>query len=281
VRCYPFSMRRFYLFEPMLFAIIAFATSSANAKASYSSGYTGRPPSESCGNCHGGGTAPTISLTGPDTLNAGQTGDYTAVVSGGPNTKTFGAAVDGTAAINPVGTNMKDASGEVFSTHDNGASITFKFSVVAPTNAASFNLYYMALASNGSGTGGDGNVQMKKSIAVAGATITDAGVSPTDSGTTISDAGNPAVDAGTHASGNDGGGTIAPSPTESDDIGESTRADGGAAGGEMKTGDGILPESSSSSCAFAPSTNYFSPSLLLLAGAAVAKFTRRQRGRSN
>lgn len=258
---------------PAIAAVLTLITSNVSAKTSYSSGYTGRPPSESCGGCHKGGTAPTIALTGPDTLNAGQSAEYTAVVSGGPNTKTFGAAVDGKAAISPVGSNMKNASGEVFSTHDNGASITFKFNVVAPTSAASFTLYYMALASNGSGTGGDGNVQMTKSITVAGAP-TDAGA-PIDSGT-AADGGSSPADGGTLPTA-DGGDD--PKSNTSDDIGESERADAGADGANPD--DGILPDNSSSGCSIAHTPEMSGiaamPLVFGLAFAFRRRFSRRQR----
>ncbi len=220
-------------------------STAAYAKASYSAGYTGRPPAEACEKCHGGGAAPSIALTGPVSLNPGETGDYTAIVSGGANTKTFGAAVDGVALINPVGANMFSASGEVFSTHDTGASATFRFKVVAPTAPAFVTIYAMALASNGSGTGGDADLQLTKVVQVGSPSV-DAG-STTDAGAPAKDGGTPSSDAGTSiATPESDGGTA----SRAGDAAASAEEDAGAA-----EGPNALPVNNSDGCSFRSGPN--------------------------
>lgn len=250
-RCYHLEMRtsltRFAAVSSFVLAIVASHT--AHAKTGYTSGYTGAPGSKSCGGCHNGGAATTLAVSGPATLAAGQTGDYTATLSGGPGTKTFGASVVG-GSISPVGGNMKTAGTEVFSTHDKVATGTFQFKITAPASG-SVTLYYMGLASDGSGEGGDKNVQMSKTITVtSGGGGGDAGTPKTDAGTTTSE------DGGTPIGGDDGGGVVDPAPTSGgtddtgtvSDPGSDEDGDGGTSG--MKSGNGILPSGEPESCSF-------------------------------
>ncbi len=229
--------------------VLAFSVSpSAHAKTGYSSGYTGAPGSKSCGGCHKGGAATTLSVTGPSTLAAGQTGDYTATLTGGPGNKSFGASVS-SGTIAPVSGNIKTAGTEVFSSHTSTATGTYQFKITAPASG-SVTLYYMGLASDGSGTGGDDGVELSKTITVMGGTPSvDAGTPSKDGGVVMpsEDGGAPAVD--------EDGGIVDPTPATipgSDDTGSTLPDDNGAVDSNsgMKSGDGVLPSNEEPSCSF-------------------------------
>jgi len=246
--------------------------SSSFAKTSYDDGYTGKQ-GKTCDDCHGGGTKPTLTLSGPTSLTPGATGNYTATLSGGPDIKTFGAAVS-TGSIAPVGGNMKQAGSEVFSTHDKVATATFQFTIKAPASGA-ITLYYMGLASNGSGTGGDGNTNLTKTIAVSASASPDAGT------TNMSDAGMGEGDAGESIPSEDGGSLSEPPKSNTtDDIGDTsstnpTTADEETSNGAKK-GDGVLPESSSEGCSIAHTSKMSSIAATPLM-VALALFLRRKR----
>ena len=81
--------------------------SSAFANASGALGYTGAPPNnQNCNGCHTGGSAPSVSITGPMSLVAGATGIYTFTVSGGAGVRAgMNVSVsDSSAALNPIST---------------------------------------------------------------------------------------------------------------------------------------------------------------------------------
>jgi hypothetical protein len=126
------------------------------------SGYSGGPPNhQTCNDCHSGGAAPTVTLTGPTTLTAGQTANYTLTVSGGAGARAgMDVMVDESQAkLNPMGANMGLDFGEVHQTSPasfSGGSATFAFSLTAPPFAATLTLYGAGNSVNGDGsTGGD------------------------------------------------------------------------------------------------------------------------------
>lgn len=150
-------------------AITAF-TASASAYGNGASGYTGKQEGRSCNSCHSGGTAPQVTITGPDTLAAGATGDFTMVVSTG-QTKAAGGIAASEGASLTAGTNLHDEDGEL--THDSavnaaGGKASFSFKVTAPANGTTMRLFAVGLASNGSGTGGDKATQITKDITITG-----------------------------------------------------------------------------------------------------------------
>lgn len=161
-------MRNFLAFVVGL-AITTFAV-SAGAYGGGASGYTGKQ-GLSCNGCHSGGTAPQVTITGPDTLAAGATGDFTMVVTTG-QTKAAGgiAATDGTTLA--PGTNLIETDGEL--THSNGGvnvsggKATFSFKVTAPATGTTLRIFAVGLAANGSGTGGDKATQITKDLTITG-----------------------------------------------------------------------------------------------------------------
>ena len=63
-------------------------------------GFSGKVSTQLCSGCHlaGAGAAPNVTLTGPATLNAGQTGSFSLTITGGPGVRGgMNVAVSGTA----------------------------------------------------------------------------------------------------------------------------------------------------------------------------------------
>ena len=95
-----------------LVLICSLAASAALANAGGVVGYSGKPPAADCNGCHTGGNAPTVSITGPNTLAAGATGTYTFTVSAGSYSVNI-AAEPAAAALNPISATLTSAFGEL------------------------------------------------------------------------------------------------------------------------------------------------------------------------
>ncbi len=123
-------------------------------------GYAGNS-AETCNTCHSGGAVPTVSLTGPSTLQAGQTGDYRLTVSGGAGSRAgMNVAVDSPAAqllgvageSVSFGNEVHHAASRAFTS---GRS-TFAFKLLAPPFAGPVRLFGAGNSCNGNGsTSGD------------------------------------------------------------------------------------------------------------------------------
>ncbi len=208
---------------------ISLASIAASANGGGVAGYTGKPSSfapqgESCNQCHNGGTAPQVSITGPASLAAGQSGDYTLVVSTG-QTRAAGAvaATDGVLLTPGVNGGFRDSFGEMVQDAAktvNGGQATFTFRVKAPATGNTLRLWAVGLAANGAGTAGDRATQITRDITVTGGGTapppsTDAGA---PSSSSSSGAPAPAADGGSPPSGGGSTPTTAgSSPTTGDD----------------------------------------------------------------
>jgi hypothetical protein len=116
-------------------------------------GYSGQI-SSTCNNCHSGGTAPTVTLSGPSTLMAGASGTYTLTISGG-------AGVVGGLDVSTVsdamlipGNGMQGIGSEVTHTSPksfSGGTVSFSFTVSAPSASGTVKLYGAGLSANGNG----------------------------------------------------------------------------------------------------------------------------------
>jgi uncharacterized protein (TIGR03382 family) len=150
-------------------ALVLFSSlvaSAAFANAAGVVGYSGKPPAADCNGCHNGGGNPTVSITGPTTLTAGQTATYTLNVSGGG----FGANIAADpvqAALNPIGTTMAVAFGELHQrARITGTSV--QFSLTAPPFGGTTTLYATGNAVNGDGNvGGDSSRSTTLAITVS------------------------------------------------------------------------------------------------------------------
>jgi hypothetical protein len=171
-------------------------------------GYSGKPTAitpagESCNQCHTGGTAPTVVINGPATLAAGQSAEYTLVVTTGLVRAGAGVAGSDGVVLAPVaGGGFRDSFGEMVQDAPlavNGGSATFRFTVKAPSVGTTLKLWGVGLAANNANAqNGDRATHATRDV-----TITGGGVAPTpdagggggtgDGGGVIEGAGGPAA----------------------------------------------------------------------------------------
>ncbi len=231
------------------------ASSPASATPPTAPGKTGMPnisgQVSGCNDpsCHSGGAAPTLTLTGPDTLAVGQVGTYRLVIGTGAQVQ-WGQAV---ASVMPGAATIKSGTGMVDSPYSSfpevGSAATgpikdYTFTVT-PLRGGSLTIYYAGLAANGGGKGGDGYARATKIITVTGGTTppADAGPTPPDGGLppTTTDGGKPPTTV-------DGGGVVTPLADGGSVI---NYPDGATAPGPAKppaTGGGLVPSDDVGGC---------------------------------
>ena len=122
-------------------------------------GNSGNPDSTStCSNCHSGGVAPTVNLTGPASVEAGSSNSYTLSMSGGQN-NIGGLNISASAgSLNSTDSNLGINSGELvhIQSINVGNAIEWTFDFTAPTNIGTVTIYATALSADGdSSTSGD------------------------------------------------------------------------------------------------------------------------------
>jgi hypothetical protein len=169
------------------------------------------PGGATCNGCHAQGTRPTISFTGPDTVQAGVAASYTLTGTGAATLRCV-VATDMTITLTSTTTNSIATSVfgryEIVPTNAGGVPCTF---TVTARNSGTYKIYY-ALAS-APGTAGNGRAEAigyingQKTITVTGGTPPgpDSGVPP------VTDGGVPSSDGGTSPPVNvDGGGVVTP-----------------------------------------------------------------------
>ncbi len=129
--------------------------------------------SATCTTCHSGGSAATVTLTGPTSLAAGATGQYTLTITGGPGLRGgMNVAVDNTAASLEPSTGIKKASNELTHSAPKPAasgSITFAFSMVAPPSAGTVKIFAAGNSVNGDANStGDASALTSLTVNVTG-----------------------------------------------------------------------------------------------------------------
>ncbi|OJT23762.1 hypothetical protein BO221_17460 [Archangium sp. Cb G35] len=145
----------------------------AFANATGATGYSGKSAA-TCTMCHTpGASVPTVTLTGPSSLTAGATGEYTLTITGGPGLRGgFNVAVDNTAASLEPGTGSKKQSNELTHTAPKPAAsgaITFNFSLVAPPSAGTVKIFAAGNSVNGNGSeAGDASATTSLTVNVTG-----------------------------------------------------------------------------------------------------------------
>lgn len=181
-------MKKILLSKKFFAALIVLFLASSILLQADIDGRTGRTlkTSTSGCSCHGSiNSSVTVTITGPDTVNIGQTQQYTLTVT---NTGKVGMGLDiatrlGTLGV--VGNTTHLSNGEI--THNanipmtNGtASINFNYT--APTAASTDTLWAVGLAGNGqSNTGGDAwNHAVSKRIIVRSTVGIEPNISPAD-----------------------------------------------------------------------------------------------------
>ncbi|WP_434388094.1 MXAN_6652 family MXYO-CTERM-anchored protein [Melittangium boletus] len=152
---------------------LSLLSSSAFANSAGVSGQSNKQ-NQSCNGCHFGGTAPTVTLTGPTELEPGATGQYTLVITGGAaKVGGMNVAVDNSAAKLAAGTGSKTIGDEI--THIKpqaftGNELRFDFSLVAPTTPGTIKIFGAGNSANGDlGSEGDRGSTTTLSVTVPGA----------------------------------------------------------------------------------------------------------------
>ena len=140
-----------------ILVLICIITLSFDNSYSYPGGIASRTlkhTTAGCGSCHSSGTAVTGTLTGPDTINAGQTVNYSITLNRSGSWKGGAdiAAQLGTLAVGGGSAYLKLLSNELVhkAAINFTNTITIQFSYTAPA-AAGFDTLYATIASNYSG----------------------------------------------------------------------------------------------------------------------------------
>lgn len=205
-------MQRRFASRAFLLALFTGAVASANPGLS---GFSGKPDpfsgqSSTCSQCHNGGAAPTVTLSGPTTLKSGEVGEYTFSVQHGNTRSAANITVPGF-HTNPDGGTLEARTGtkvefnEIFPTnYTQNGSATFSFGLKAPATGGKTRIWAVGMATNGAGTGGDGVATRTLEITVDGPA--GPGPGPGDGGPTTAPDGA-VIDTGDGGGTGSGGGT--------------------------------------------------------------------------
>lgn len=137
-----------------LVATVALAPAQAWAWGAGISGYSGHNGA-TCTECHDGGTAPMVMLSGPVALLTGQSGTFTLDVVTGASTAKVGFDVAASAGTLSAIAGQPNESwvigGEVAHTKNwpSGKTVQLKFTFTAPPDPGPLTLYLAALQSDG------------------------------------------------------------------------------------------------------------------------------------
>lgn len=222
---------RFALVLPAFF-VGSLVASVASATPLVPVGYTNKQGMVCSTSCHAkGGAMPTVTLTGPSTVAAGATANYTLTV-GGSNQRCAVAATTGV-VLTPTSGALKKEFDELASDGLKVATPTCTFSLVAP-KAGPITIWYLGSNQSGSGTGGDGFRYSTMAVTVTGGTTPPADAGTSDSGTT-------------------------PTPTPTDGGSSPMPTDGGGAVKDSGSGTGTLPDGAAGPATRDPSNPAFMP----------------------
>lgn len=144
---------------------LALALAAPQSALAFSAGISsGALGASGCNLCHAGGTAPTISLTGPTTVTAGSSTEYLLTItspvgqlSGGLNATvdigslTVGGADSAMTQITPSGGGNDDVT-HTGAKLGNGSEVLFSFIFDAPGSAGTATIDVWGNAVNGTGT---------------------------------------------------------------------------------------------------------------------------------
>lgn len=140
-------------------------------------GRTLKTSTSGCGGCHGSSATTDVSvlISGPDTVTAGQTAQFSLTISQSGKT---GAGLDiatRNGTLSPVSSNIHLASGELTQNSDipmTAGSVSVQFNYTAPAAAGTDSLWATGLATNSNGgtSGDDWNWAVTKRVIVKLAT---------------------------------------------------------------------------------------------------------------
>ncbi len=140
-------------------------------------GYSGNPATNggtTCSNCHSGGAVPTITLTGPSSVQPGSISTFTFTISGGQqNSGGLDVSVNGGTLINTLANTRLQASEITHNQRSAAAtdgSVSWRFNWQAPTTPGAYILYAAGLSANGdSNTTQDAVATIAYSVTVSSA----------------------------------------------------------------------------------------------------------------
>ncbi len=149
--------RRLALPGGFVAALLLICNGQASASQAGRDGFSGNPATNggaTCNACHApGATRPTVTLTGPQALDAGTIAEYSLTITGGPaitggvgvSSSAIGtlSAVDG--SLHVVGTEVSHTAPKAFS----GNSVNFRFRYRAPSYNTVVTLFAAGNSSNG------------------------------------------------------------------------------------------------------------------------------------
>jgi uncharacterized protein (TIGR03382 family) len=181
--------QRFFLHTTGVLAVCLFSVSAhANLNGiAQRSGKQGAGAEQTCmaSGCHSfnpSAAIPTVVLTGPATLAAGATGNYTLTISGGAAVKGgMNVAVSNNGGtLNPAGGDLKILAGELTHTAPKGFTnneVRFDFTLVAPAAAGTSKLFASGNSTNGNGSNdGDRSASTSLDVQITGGSQPDAGM---------------------------------------------------------------------------------------------------------
>lgn len=172
----------------MLAACLFSAPAHANLNGIVArSGKQGAGAEQTCmaAGCHSvnpSAATPTVELTGPTTLAAGATGNYTLIIRGGAAVKAgMNVAVSSNGGtLNTTGGDLKALAGELTHTAPKDFAnneARFDFTLVAPSAAGTSKLFASGNSTNGNGTNeGDRSASTTLDIQITGSSQPDAGM---------------------------------------------------------------------------------------------------------
>ncbi|RKG84373.1 MXAN_6652 family MXYO-CTERM-anchored protein [Corallococcus terminator] len=156
--------------------VVCLVAGSASANSTGIPGRSGKQ-SISCtaSGCHGGGAStPTVTLEGPTALTAGQTGNYSLIITGGPGAKAgVNVATEGVeGATLTAGSGTKVMNGELVHSLPKAFTDTtarFDFSLVAPATNGTLKVFGAGNSVNGdSKATGDAHATATLDVVITG-----------------------------------------------------------------------------------------------------------------
>jgi uncharacterized protein (TIGR03382 family) len=168
-----------------------FISFSAQANSKGIAGRSGKQGPTCMTACHGAAPStkvPTVQLQGPTSLNAGATGAYELIITGGEAVKAgMNVAVSDNGGTLVAGTDSKLLGAELVQSDSKNFTnneARFAFSLVAPAAAGTVTLYASGNSANGNNTNaGDNAVTTTLNVQVTGGGAPDAGTGGPDAGT--------------------------------------------------------------------------------------------------
>ncbi|HEY4529080.1 MAG TPA: choice-of-anchor V domain-containing protein [Luteimonas sp.] len=146
------------LLRPLSAVALLFAFGSADASLHGRNGFSGNPGTQNgatCAACHApGASTPTVTISGPQVLDAGTIADFTVTITGGPAvTAGLGvSASDAAGTFQAAGKDVHVIGGEISHTQPkafSGGAVSFGFRWRAPTWNGPVTLYAAGNSSNG------------------------------------------------------------------------------------------------------------------------------------